>query len=47
MGCSCFCVVSQKEIATVEEIAAQADPKAFAIVSDAGEVPGEGVTEGE
>lgn len=40
-----YCVVSQKEIVQVKEIVAEADPKAFVIVSDAREVLGEGFLE--
>lgn len=37
-----FCVVSKKEIVQIKEIAAEFDPRAFVIVSDAREVFGEG-----
>lgn len=40
-----FCVVSPKEIVEVKEIAAEIDPKAFIIVTDAKEVRGEGFQE--
>ncbi len=43
--CMLYCVVSQKEIVAVKEIAAEVDPKAFVIVSDAREVLGEGFLE--
>ena len=40
-----FCVVSRKEIVRLKQIAAQTDPRAFVIVSDAREVLGEGFME--
>ena len=40
-----YCVVSKKEIVRVKEIVAEADSKAFVIVSDAREVLGEGFLE--
>lgn len=43
--CMLYCVVSQKEIVRVKEIAAETDPYAFVIVSDAREVFGEGFQE--
>ena len=43
--CMLYCVVSQKEIVEVKEIAAEIDPEAFVIVSDAREVLGEGFSE--
>ncbi len=43
--CMLYCVVSQKEIVAVKEIAAEIDPHAFVIVSDAREVLGEGFQE--
>lgn len=43
--CMLYCVVSQKEIVEVKEIAAEVDPEAFVIVSDAREVLGEGFSE--
>lgn len=43
--CMLYCVVSRKEIVRVKEIAAQVDPEAFVIVSDAREVLGEGFQE--
>lgn len=42
-----YCVVSKKEIVRVKEIVAEADSKAFVIVSDAREVLGEGFLEYE
>ena len=40
-----FCVVSKKEIVRLKQIAAEIDPRAFVIVSDAKEVLGEGFME--
>lgn len=42
-----FCVVSPKEIVEVKEIAAEIDPRAFVIITDAREVRGEGFSEHE
>lgn len=40
-----FCVVSKKEIVTIKDIVASFDPSAFVIVTDVGEVFGEGFIE--
>lgn len=43
--CVLYCVVSKREIITVEEIVTEIDPRAFVIVSDVREVLGEGFQE--